>query len=171
MLLAVVICCSAFAASAGGGKRLKLQSDAAIVIDQATGRTVYEDGSTLKRYPASTTKIMTCLLALEDGHMDRVVTVSHNAANVESTQLHEGDQMTMKEMLYEMMLVSDNGAAIAIAESIAGSVPAIRSLRADALHQGVSAARQSSLLSYCMHRTKTAVLPIRGSCSITDSTI
>lgn len=124
MLLAVVICCSAFAASAGGGKRLKLQSDAAIVIDQATGRTVYEDGSTLKRYPASTTKIMTCLLALEDGHMDRVVTVSHNAANVESTQLHEGDQMTMKEMLYEMMLVSDNGAAIAIAESIAGSVPA-----------------------------------------------
>ena len=47
--------------------------------------------------------------------MDRVVTVSHNAANFESTQLHEGDQMTMKEMLYEMMLVSDNGAAIAIA--------------------------------------------------------
>lgn len=79
-------------------------------------------------YPASTTKILTCILALELGNLDDMVTVSANAVNFGRGNslmgLQEGDQYSLRDLLYGMMLPSGNDAAIAIAEHLAGSTEA-----------------------------------------------
>ncbi len=79
-------------------------------------------------FPASTTKILTCLVALENGNLNDMVTVSANAVNFGRGNslmgLQEGDQYTLRDLLYGMMLPSGNDAAIAIAEHIAGSTEA-----------------------------------------------
>ena len=79
-------------------------------------------------YPASTTKILSCIVALENGNLDDMVTVSANAVNFGRGNslmgLEQGDTFTLRDLLYGMMLPSGNDAAIAIAEHIAGSTEA-----------------------------------------------
>ncbi len=79
-------------------------------------------------YPASTTKILTCIVALENGNLDDMVTISHNAVNFgrgnSLMNIKEGYQYSLRDLLYGMMLPSGNDAAIAIAEHIAGSTEA-----------------------------------------------
>lgn len=75
-------------------------------------------------YPASTTKILTCYLALQYGNLDDIVTVSENASNMASDSsvcgLKAGDQITLRDLLYGLMMRSGNDAAVAIAEHISG---------------------------------------------------
>lgn len=97
-----------------------ISADAAIVVDLTTGDTLYEKNADKREYPASTTKVMTCLLALERGNMNRIVEVSKNAADVESTWLTGGERERLADLVTQMMLVSDNGAATAVGESLAG---------------------------------------------------
>lgn len=75
-------------------------------------------------YPASTTKIMTLLTALEKGDPNRIITVSPRAAACDgsSLELKSGDKMTLRNAMYGMMLVSGNDAAEAIAENVSGSI-------------------------------------------------
>ena len=74
---------------------------------------------------ASITKVMTALIALENGNLNDIVTVSKSARNVEGSSiwLEEGEKLTLEDLLYGLMLNSGNDAAVAIAEHIAGSVP------------------------------------------------
>ena len=100
---------------------------AALLVDLNTGRAVYEQNADECIYPASLTKIMTCLLALENGNLSDVVTVSASALDdldVDSSVagLQIGEQMTLENLLYCMMVVSGNDACNVIAEHIAGSV-------------------------------------------------
>ena len=100
---------------------------AALLIDLNTGRTVYEQDADERVYPASLTKIMTCLLALENGNLSDVVTVSASAlddldADSSVAGLQVGEQMTLENLLYCMMVVSGNDACNVIAEHIAGSI-------------------------------------------------
>ena len=100
---------------------------AALLVDLNTGRAVYEQNADERIYPASLTKIMTCLLALENGNLSDVVTVSASALDdldVDSSVagLQIGEQMTLENLLYCMMVVSGNDACNVIAEHIAGSV-------------------------------------------------
>ena len=100
---------------------------AALLIDLNTGRAVYEQDADERVYPASLTKIMTCLLALENGNLSDVVTVSASAlddldADSSVAGLQVGEQMTLENLLYCMMVVSGNDACNVIAEHIAGSV-------------------------------------------------
>ncbi len=96
----------------------------AIVIDQETGRVLYEKNSHEKLPMASTTKIMTLLVALEKGNLKDIVTVSKRAASVggSSIWLSPGEKIDMESLLYGLMLNSGNDAATAIAEHIGGSV-------------------------------------------------
>lgn len=79
-------------------------------------------------YPASTTKILSCIIALEEGNLDDMVTVSAKAVDFGRGNslmgLEEGDEYSLRDLLYGMMLPSGNDAAIAIAEHIAGSTEA-----------------------------------------------
>lgn len=96
----------------------------AILMEAETGRVLYAYNAHEALPMASTTKVMTALLALERGALDDVVTAGRNAFGVPGTSIYlaQGEQLTLEQMLYGLMLASGNDAAVAIAEHIGGSV-------------------------------------------------
>lgn len=98
----------------------------AIVMDAATGRVLFEKDADRKMYPASTTKIMTALLALEYGRLDETVTVPKQIAKLPRDSslvpLKAGEKLSLLDLLYGLMLPSGNDAAVAIATHVSGSV-------------------------------------------------
>ncbi|MDK2804919.1 MAG: hypothetical protein PWQ94_83 [Thermoanaerobacterium sp.] len=102
----------------------QIAAKAAIVMDQKSGRVLYEKNINEKLPMASTTKIMTLLLALEYGNLNDIVNVSKRAASVggSSIWLAPGEKLPLIDLLYGLMLNSGNDAATAIAEHIGGSV-------------------------------------------------
>lgn len=119
-----------------------VMAEAAVVMNADTGQVLFSKNPDRIMYPASTTKIMTLLIALEKGAPGNVVTVSPQAARCEgsSLDLRAGDSLDLREAEYGMMLVSGNDAAEAIAESVAGSVPAFVDLM-NSKAQSIGAAR------------------------------
>lgn len=103
-----------------------VSADSAILIEATTGRVLFEQNAYEKRPMASTTKVMTAVLALEHCDLDDIVEVSDNASGVggSSIWLEVGEHMPLSDMLFGLMLSSGNDAAIAIAEHVAGSVDA-----------------------------------------------
>lgn len=101
-----------------------INARSAIVIDFESGRVLYEKNAYQERPMASTTKIMTAIVALENGNLDDIVTVSRNAASIWGSKINltAGEQLTLSELIYGLLMCSGNDAAIAIAEHIAGSV-------------------------------------------------
>ncbi len=100
-----------------------ITAKAAVLLDADSGQVLFEKNAGQKMPPASTTKIMTALLALEGGDLRSVVTVSHGAASVgeASLDLRAGEKLTLEELIYGALLESGNDACVAIAEHIAGS--------------------------------------------------
>lgn len=98
----------------------------ALLFDINTQEVLYAEQVHERLYPASTTKMLTVYVALKHGNLDDVVTVSKNAVNVPKDSsvayLKEGDQLTLKDLLYSLMLPSGNDSAVAVAEHIAGDV-------------------------------------------------
>ena len=101
-----------------------LHAASAVVMEAKTGRILFEKNGSEERAMASTTKIMTLLVALEYGDFETPVTVSANAARQPKVRmdLKEGETFRLMDLLYAMMLVSYNDAAVAIAEAVAGDV-------------------------------------------------
>lgn len=97
---------------------------AACVLEMETGRVLFESNMHSRLPMASTTKVMTALLAIEQGNLDDEVTCSENAFGVPGTSIYLqlGETLTLREMLLGLMLSSGNDAAVAIAEHIGGSV-------------------------------------------------
>lgn len=115
-----------------------VSAKSAVVIDADTGKILYEQDAHTRRGMASTTKIMTALVALEQVPLDRLVTVDPRACGVEgsSVYLYDGERITMETLLYALMLQSANDAAEAIAYEVAGSIEGFADLmnrKADAL--------------------------------------
>ncbi len=96
----------------------------AIAIDKDTGIVLFEKSANEIVPIASTTKIMTTLVALKYGDLDRKIEISENADKIKGSTVgyKKGEKITLRELLYGLMLRSGNDAAIAIAEGIAGSV-------------------------------------------------
>ena len=103
---------------------LSLNSQSAVLMDVKTGRIVYGKEADTIRPMASTTKIMTCILALEQGNPEELVEVSSYAASMPDVQLNirAGEKYKLKDLLYSLMLESHNDSAVAVAEHIGGSV-------------------------------------------------
>lgn len=99
-------------------------ADSAVLIDATTGEILFQKNMNDAYPPASTTKVMTAILTLENCDLDDIVTVGPNAVGIEGNKLWlvEGEQFTVKTFLKGLMLDSDNDVAIALAEHIAGSV-------------------------------------------------
>ncbi len=97
----------------------------AIVIEAKTGHIIYQRDANKKMFPASTTKMMTLITALEYGNLDELVTVSSNASGAEGSTLwlEVGEKIPLGDLLSGMMMISGNDAAIAIAEHVDGNVP------------------------------------------------
>ncbi len=101
----------------------KILSKYAICIERTTGTILFENNAYEKTAMASTTKIMTSIIAIEKGNLNDTVTVSKKAAQINGSRLElkENMQISLKDLLYGLMLRSGNDAAIAIAEYISGS--------------------------------------------------
>ena len=102
----------------------QLYSKSAVLIDADSGRVLFGKDEEKILPMASTTKIMTCIIALEKGNLDDVVTVSKQASEQPKVHLgmKEGEQFLLGDLLYSLMLESHNDSAVAIAEHVAGSV-------------------------------------------------
>jgi D-alanyl-D-alanine carboxypeptidase (penicillin-binding protein 5/6) len=105
----------------------QIEAEAAIIMEAGSGAILYEKNIDKELYPASITKIMTALVALEHGSLNDIVTFSENAVNnLEEGSSHigmrAGEKLTLKQCLYGIMLESANEVSNAVAEHIAGSV-------------------------------------------------
>lgn len=105
-------------------EQLSLNARAAVLIDGDSGRILYGKNEDSAFPMASTTKIMTCILALELANPDMEVSVSERAASMPEVKLHmkKGETYRLEDLLYSLMLESHNDSAVAIAEAVGGSV-------------------------------------------------
>lgn len=101
-----------------------IKARAAILMDAKTGQVLYNKNMDTRSAPASTTKILTAIIAIESGHLDDEVKVSARAASTPGSSMHlyAGQVITLHELVTGLLLRSGNDAAVAIAEHLAGSV-------------------------------------------------
>ncbi len=105
----------------------QIGAESAIVIEANTGAILYSKNIHEQLYPASTTKILTCLIAAENSSLDEMVTFSHNAVfsiprGSSNMGMDEGQSISMEECLYGILIGSANEVANAVAEHIGGSI-------------------------------------------------
>lgn len=104
-----------------------IKSKSAVLIDAETGSVLFDKNMNMKMYPASITKIMTAMLALEQKELNDVLTTSHNAVyslpfNTSHIALFEDEQLTLEQALYALGIESANDASNVIAENTYGSI-------------------------------------------------
>lgn len=101
-------------------------AETAVVIDAKTGQVLYDKNMNEQREPASTTKVMTSLLALENLDLNQTVTIDAETPYTGGSRIYllEGEQVTVEQLMYAMLLESANDAAVALGKQIAGSIPA-----------------------------------------------
>ena len=115
---------------------VKINSEAGILVEISTGRIIYEKNSTKQMFPASTTKILTAILVLENCQLTDMVTVRESAlSNIPqgyvTCNLQPGEVLSIKDLLYALMIPSANDAAYVLAEHVAGSVDAFSTMMND----------------------------------------
>ncbi len=105
-----------------------LYATACLVMDAPSGSILFAHAADERRYPASTTKMMTLLLAIESGRLDETVIVPQSAADIPQDSslvpVYPGEEMQMRDLLHGLMIRSGNDAANAVAELCAGGIDA-----------------------------------------------
>lgn len=119
----IVIFLLLFPLYASAAKPPAIEAKAAILLDVKTGQILYNKNMNARLAPASTTKILTAIIALESGRLDDEVKVSAHAAGTGGSSMHlyAGQTITLRELVTGLLLRSGNDAAVAIAEHLAGS--------------------------------------------------
>ena len=124
LITLLAVCAPAFAI-----EDIDINANSAILVEAGSGKVLYAKNETEKAYPASVTKIMTALLAIENGNLDDVVTVQADAdeglsiyGSSVTPALVTGEELTLRELLECLLVASDNKAANVIAEYIGGSI-------------------------------------------------
>lgn len=122
LAVALLVCC--FTEAVGAATKLNVSASAAVVMDQQTGQVLWTKNPDWKRPMASLTKIMTAILVLEHSDLDQPVVISQEAARTpgSSMYLRAGTTYRVRDLLYGLMLLSGNDAAVALAEHIGGSM-------------------------------------------------
>lgn len=107
-----------------GASLPKINAQGAILLDAKTGQVIFGKNMHTRYAPASTTKIMTAILAIESGRLNDTVKISIHAASTPGSSMHlyAGQILTLRELVTGLLLRSGNDAAVAIAEYLAGSV-------------------------------------------------
>lgn len=120
-LMSVILFISFFSVKSSASFSVSAKS--AILMDQASGRILYEHHAHTKRSIASITKIMTAILAIESGKLNEIVTVSPSAVRTEGSSIYlkPNEKIKLEDLVYGLMLRSGNDAAVAIAEYVGGS--------------------------------------------------
>lgn len=136
MLAIALFCCQTMSAraeeEAAQEKKedIQLYAQAAVLMDADSGRVLYGKNATDVMPMASTTKIMTCILALEYSNPDQIAEVSSYAASMPKVKLYvkQGERYRLEDLLYSLMLESHNDSAVVIAETVGGSVEEFASM-------------------------------------------
>lgn len=120
MSVCIVLLMTSYAQAASEPKIL---ADSAILVEASTGRIIYEKNSNIEREPASMTKMLTCVLALEKLNPLEEVIMNEAAVFTEDNTLNwsKNDSVSVRDMITAVMLVSENGGAVALAQTVAGS--------------------------------------------------
>lgn len=110
-----------------------LESEAALIMESSTGKVIYEKNGYQKRYPASTTKILTAILAIEHCNLDETATASEFAitsipSGYTTANIQIGETLSIHDLLYVLMLQSANESAVILAEHVSGSQEAFSDL-------------------------------------------
>ncbi|HWI55267.1 MAG TPA: D-alanyl-D-alanine carboxypeptidase family protein [Desulfobacteria bacterium] len=127
ILISVIIlmnlCFVTFAPDAEAEGKPNISADAAILMDLKTGQVLYAKNPFKSRPPASTTKVLTALIAIEGGKLNQKVKVSRKAAYTEGSSMYlkVGETMSLSDLIYGALMHSGNDACEAIAEHVAGS--------------------------------------------------
>lgn len=123
-LLAIALMLSLWSPAYGTTEKPEITGQSAILIDATTGKILFEKNSHDQHFPASTTKIMTAILALENLKLTDKVEIDAETPFTEGSRIYllEGENVTVEEVMYGMMLESANDAADAFAKQISGSV-------------------------------------------------
>lgn len=125
VLFILIMNCNCFAVADTSG--LNIHSPSAILIDASTGKILYEKNANEKMYPASTTKVLTAILALENCELSDTTIVSYNAVmsipnGYSHANLQVGEELTIEQLLNILLIYSANDAAVVLAEHVGGSV-------------------------------------------------
>ena len=126
VLTALVLINAAPVVSFGASEPPAILAETGVLIDAKTGQVLYDKNMNEQREPASTTKVMTALLALENLDLDTTVTIDAETPFTEGSRVYllEGEQVTVEQLMYALLLESANDAAVALAKQISGSIPA-----------------------------------------------
>lgn len=133
-LVIALFCCSSVSTRAEDDEakkeELQLYAQAAVLLDADSGRVLYGKNEKDILPMASTTKIMTCILALEYGNPEEIVEASAYAASMPKVKLYvkQGEKYRLGDLLYSLMLESHNDSAVVIAEAVGGSVEEFASM-------------------------------------------
>lgn len=108
-------------------------SEAVLIMESSTGKVIYEKNGYEIKYPASTTKILTAILAIENCNLGETATASEFAitsipSGYSTANIQIGESLTVKDLLYALMLQSANESAVILAEHVSGSVEAFAGL-------------------------------------------
>lgn len=106
------------------GEELNLSGKSYILIDESSGRVLYENNAHMKMPMASTTKIMTALVAIENSQKDDIICIDEDAVGIEGSSIYlkKGEKMTLEDILYGLMLRSGNDSAVAIGINVGGDI-------------------------------------------------
>ena len=107
------------------GESLNITGEAAILIDYDTKAILYEKNMNEQLYPASTTKMITAILAIERGNLDDIITIDQEVVSLTKGShiaLEPGEKLTLRELLYALLVQSANDSAFAIGKYVSGSI-------------------------------------------------
>ncbi len=106
------------------------EAASALLMDMATGEVLFEKAADRKMFPASTTKMITCLLAIENLELEATLLIDAEVPKTEgnSIKLKEGEEVRVLDLLYSMMTESANDSAVALARAVSGNVPEFAAL-------------------------------------------
>ena len=122
IIFAIVFAANSLVQAAG---ELKVLADSAILVEASTGRILYEKNAETERPPASMTKMLTCIVALENLKPTDTIRISRDVAFTEDVALTWGENDTLSawDVMTALMVISENGGAVALAQAVGGSVP------------------------------------------------
>ncbi|MEW9124052.1 MAG: D-alanyl-D-alanine carboxypeptidase family protein [Thermotaleaceae bacterium] len=132
LLVNILLCINSFFATiAYADSNLPdITAPSGVLIDAATGDVLYEKNAHEKMYPASTTKVMTAILVLENANLDDTIVIDKDTPFTTGSRIYvmEGEIFTVEQLLYALLVDSANDAAVALAKHISGSVEAFAAL-------------------------------------------
>ena len=125
--LLIFIILMTFNLSTYAAENISIKSGAGLLVERSKGKVLFEKNAYEKMYPASTTKILTAIVVLENTKLDDMATVSKNALETipngyVTCNLQIGEELSVKDLMYALMVKSANDAAVVLAEHVGGSV-------------------------------------------------